>query len=97
MTSPTDCDFLPDHSVAEEGAARGRKRYRYRWPDKVRDEVLARLLELNAERAAEEARSGKAATAAPRKTERPSAWTIERRADATRGAEPRPLWGTSDD
>ena len=96
---PTDCDFLPDHSVAEEGAARGRKRYRYRyrWPDKVRDEVLARLLELNAQRAAEEARSGKAAIAARRKTEQPSAWTSERRAGAARAAESRPLWGASDD
>ena len=27
-----------------------------RWPDEVRDEVLARLLELNAQRAAEEKR-----------------------------------------
>ena len=30
----------------------------YRWPDAVRDEVLIRVLELNAERAAEEARAG---------------------------------------
>lgn len=35
-----------------------KKPYRYRWPDDVRDEVLARLLELNGERAAEEARAG---------------------------------------
>jgi hypothetical protein len=32
--------------------------WRYRWPEPVRDEVLARLLALNAERAAEEARQG---------------------------------------
>jgi hypothetical protein len=32
--------------------------WRYRWPEPVRDEVLARLLALNAERAAEEAREG---------------------------------------
>ena len=36
----------------------------YRWPDPVRDEVLARLLALNAERAAEEARAGASATEA---------------------------------
>ena len=46
----------------EEWGAR-KKPYRYRWPDEVRDEVLARLLELNARRAAEEARAGKAGTA----------------------------------
>ncbi len=32
----------------------------YTWPTEVRDEVLARLLKLNAERAADEARSGMA-------------------------------------
>jgi hypothetical protein len=33
---------------------RARKKYRYRWPEDIRDEVLARLLALNAERAAAE-------------------------------------------
>lgn len=94
---PIDCEFLLDHEIDEEEWGARKKPYRYRWPDEVRDEVLARLLELNAQRAAEEARSGKAATAAPGKTERPSAWTTERRAGAARVAEPRPLWGTSDD
>ena len=37
--------------------AGGKKPYRYRWPDEVRDEVLARLLVLNKQRAAEEART----------------------------------------
>jgi hypothetical protein len=38
------------------GAVKGKKKlpWRYRWPDAVRDEVLARLLALNAERYAEE-------------------------------------------
>ena len=70
---------------------------RSRWPDEIRDEVLARLLELNAHRAAEDARSGKLAMAAGRKTERPSTSTIERRASVARAAEPHPLWGTSND
>ena len=53
---PTDCEFLPEHEDDDdEGSSRRKKRYRYRWPDPVRDEVLARLMELNAERA-EEAR-----------------------------------------
>ena len=94
---PTDCEFLLDHEIDEEEWGARKKPFRYRWPDEVRDEVLARLLELNARRAAEQVRSGKAATAAPRKTERPSAWTTERKAGAARAAESRPLWGASDD
>ena len=54
---PTDCEFLLDYEIDEEEWGNRKKPYRYRWPDDVRDEVLARLLELNAERAAEEARS----------------------------------------
>ena len=94
---PTDCEFLLDYEIDEEEWGARKKPYRYRWPDEVRDEVLARLLELNAGRAAEEARFGKAATATRRKTERPSAWTSAGRTGASRAAEPRPLWGTSDD
>ncbi len=56
---PTDCEFLLDYAIDEETwSSRKKKPYRYRWPDEVRDEVLARLLELNAERAAEEERAG---------------------------------------
>ena len=54
---PTDCEFLLDYEIDEEEWGNKKKPYRYRWPDEVRDEVLARLLELNAERAKEEARS----------------------------------------
>ena len=54
---PTDCDFLLDYEIDEEEWGSRKKPYRYRWPDNVRDEVLARLLELNAERAAEETRA----------------------------------------
>jgi len=38
------------------GAVKGKKKlpWRYRWPEAVRDDVLARLLALNAERFAEE-------------------------------------------
>ena len=57
---PTDCEFLLDYEIDEEDWGTKKKPYRYRWPDDVRDEVLARLLELNAERAKEEARSGAA-------------------------------------
>ena len=93
----TDCEFLLDYEIDEEEWGARKKPYRYRWPDEARDEVLGRLLELNARRAADEARTGKTPTGAPRMTERRSAWTSTGRAGATRAGEPRPLWGTSDD
>jgi hypothetical protein len=57
------CEFLLDYedeeSDAEESAGRRKKKpWRYRWPDEVRDEVLARLLKLNADRAEEERLAG---------------------------------------
>jgi hypothetical protein len=64
----TNCEFLLDYEIDEEDWRDKKKPYRYRWPDEVRDEVLTRLLELNAERAKEEARSGGAATKKRRKS-----------------------------
>ena len=63
---PTACDFFLDYEIDEEEWGDKKKPYRYRWPDEVRDEVLARLLELNAARAAAEARSGAASAGKPR-------------------------------
>ena len=63
----TDCEFLLDYEIEEGEWGNKKKPYRYRWPDEVRDEVLARLLELNAERAREEARSGVSAGKKSRK------------------------------
>ena len=67
---PTACEFLLDYEEDEDSEdapeAPGKKKrakkkpYRYRWPDEVRDEVLARLLALNAQRHAEEVRLGTA-------------------------------------
>ena len=51
---PTDCEFLLDYEIDEDEWGTKKKPYRYRWPNEVRDEVLARLLELNTGRAAEE-------------------------------------------
>ena len=56
----------PDEACAFEaqvrayGAVKGKKKFpwRYRWPDDVRDDVLARLLALNAERYGEEVALG---------------------------------------
>lgn len=64
------CEFLLDYEEEEEdeddaGKARRRKKpWRYRWPDDFRDEVLARLLELNKKRAEAERLAGAAARAA---------------------------------
>jgi hypothetical protein len=65
---PTACEFLLDYEEEEDpdtdptaaGKAKRKKKkpYRLRWPDEVRDEVLAKLLALNAERAAQEKLTG---------------------------------------
>ena len=51
---PTECEFLLDYEIDEATWGHKKKPYRYRWPDAIRDEVLARLLALNTERAADE-------------------------------------------
>jgi hypothetical protein len=57
-------DYQEDEDEDESGTGRRRKKpWRYRWPDDFRDEVLARLLELNRQRAKEERLSGAAANA----------------------------------
>jgi hypothetical protein len=70
---PTEHEFLLDYEIDEEEWGNKRKPYRYRWPDDVRDEVLARLLALNEERAAAERRSGAAAGKLARGRRRPPA------------------------
>jgi hypothetical protein len=57
----TTCEFLLDYEIDEEEWGDKKKPWRYRWPDEVRDEVLARLLELNRQRAEEESLAGAAA------------------------------------
>mgnify|MGYP000063216016 CR=1 FL=1 len=52
------CEFLLDYEIDEEEWGNRKKPYRYRWSNDVQAEVLARLLELNAERARAEKRSG---------------------------------------
>ena len=89
---PTDCEFLLDYEIDEEEWGTRKKPYRYRWPDEVRDEVLARLLELNAERAAAEQRSGRAVSTDNGGTRaRRSAGRSVRKAPATAPV-PRTLW-----
>ena len=68
---PPDCHFLPEHPDEEESAGK-KRRFRYRWPSDVRDEALARLVELNATRAGAEAeaRAGRAEARTPRRRAR---------------------------
>jgi len=62
------CGFFLDYEDDEDETpgkpSKRRKPWRYRWPDDVRDDVLGRLLELNAQRADEERLAGEAAKAA---------------------------------
>src|SRR5271154_4048215 len=69
-TLKPSCEFLLDYEEDEEEeetaglnptARRRKKPWRYRWPDEFRDEVLAKLLELNKQRAEQERLSGEAA------------------------------------
>jgi hypothetical protein len=55
---PTDCEFIPDFTEEDDDGNEIPKNIRYRWPDKVRDDVLARLLALNAERYQAEVNDG---------------------------------------
>ena len=51
------CEFFPefdDEDEADEGGRPRKKKYRYRWPEEIHDDVLARLLELNRQHALEE-------------------------------------------
>ena len=59
-------DFILDYEEPEEELESGKTRkkkepWRYRWTDEFRDEVLARLLELNRQRAEEERQGAEAA------------------------------------
>jgi hypothetical protein len=70
------CEFLLDYEEEDDPEDHGGKKktkkkpYRYRWPDSVRDEVLARLLALNQERAREEALAGRGAIQVPAKAQK---------------------------
>ncbi|MBE9188723.1 class I SAM-dependent DNA methyltransferase, partial [Microcoleus sp. LEGE 07076] len=62
----TDCEFILDYEEEEEeseGISKRQKKkpWRYKWPEEIHDEVLARLLELNLKRHQEEILGGKAA------------------------------------
>jgi len=64
---PTRCEFILDYEDEDDDSNRRKRPWRYRWPDEVRDEVLARLLKLNGERAREEERTGLRVGGKPRR------------------------------
>jgi hypothetical protein len=62
------CEFLLDYEQEDEEDGGRKKPWRYRWPDEIRDEVLARLLALNAQRAEEQRLAGAASDGKHSKT-----------------------------
>lgn len=66
---PTDCEFILDYEDEDDESSRRKKPWRYRWPDEIRDEVLARLLDLNGKRAREEEIAGLRTGATARRRE----------------------------
>ncbi|TAE92045.1 MAG: class I SAM-dependent DNA methyltransferase [Verrucomicrobia bacterium] len=52
------CEFIPDFSEEDDDGNEIPKNIRYRWRDEVRDDILARLLALNAERYQAEVNAG---------------------------------------
>jgi len=89
LAETATCEFLLDYEDDEDeeeptdGARRGRGRkkpWRYRWPDDFRDEVLARLLALNAERAEQERLAGLTAEATAKKPGRKKSTSSRKRA-----------------
>jgi hypothetical protein len=59
---PVTCEFIEENPEDESSEAGGEsaprakaRKFRYRWPDDVRDDVMGRLIALNAARAADEA------------------------------------------
>ena len=91
----TDCEFRLDYEIDEDEWSRRKKPWRYRWPDATRDEVLARLLELNADRTAEEARAG-AANRAKLSPGRPRRQAAKGSCHHPVTVKPKSLWDSSD-
>ncbi len=52
MKKRNDCEFISEYTTVEDREES--KRWRYRWVDNTRNEILARLIELNEARSAEE-------------------------------------------
>lgn len=72
------CEFLLDYEDEEDDDSAGEKKskrkkpWRYRWPNDFRDEVIARLLELNKQRHQEELLAGNLAEKVNEKSVKPA-------------------------
>jgi hypothetical protein len=75
----TTCEFILDYVDEEDTTSKRKKPYRYRWPQAIHDEVLARLLTLNQQRYDQEILMGKGAakksTKGQSKTKKPPSST----------------------
>jgi hypothetical protein len=69
---PTSCDFLLDYDIDQSTWGDKKKPYHYRYPDPIRDDLLARLLDLNSHRAKEESLSGANSSKRPKRPRRRS-------------------------
>ncbi len=81
------CDFLPEFDDVEDEDENGspkRKKFRYRWPDEIHDEVLARLLDLNRKRALEEGQVAAAMASVENGTRAPK--QLRKKSGGKRGA-----------
>ena len=68
LAAAARCEFLLDYEEEQDDdptakKTKKKKPWRYRWPNDFRDEVLARFLELNEQRAKEEKLAGNTAKA----------------------------------
>ena len=78
-----------NQSLVASKKSKKKKPWRLRWPDDFRDEVLARLLELNEQRHKEELRSGLAAEASEKEVSKPKAKrTAKKQKSAMKKASP---------
>ncbi|MEZ5325941.1 MAG: DNA methyltransferase [Verrucomicrobiales bacterium] len=87
---PTDCEFIPDFTEEDDDGNEIPKNIRYRWPDEVRDDVLARLLALNAERYQQEVNAGLHAGKKTKATKPKKKATKKKAPDVGQPTEPKP-------
>ncbi|MBA2116684.1 DNA methyltransferase [Bremerella alba] len=75
LAESVHCEFLLDYEEGDEDdsgkKSKKKKPWRLRWPDEFRDEVLARLLELNEQRHKEELLTGNPATKPSKAEDKP--------------------------
>lgn len=95
------CEFFPefdDEEEEDEGGRLKKKKYRYRWPEEIHDEVLARLLDLNRQRALGEGQISVPPQTAesPWSNESQKSTNTRSRKSVTAGS-PGPLFGTTEE